>query len=418
MKAPPPLGARPYEVVLWGATGFTGALVAEELVRRYGIAGELRWAIAGRSREKLEALRENLRRVDDAAKDLPMVVVKDARDPAAVAELVQSARVVATTVGPYALYGHELAAACAASGTSYCDLTGEPHFVRASIDRNHESAIATGARIVHACGFDAIPSDLGAFMLQEHAKSLGAPCPAIKMLVGSAKGGFSGGTVATMLQFAELGRDREFRRLIARPYGLDPEPDRTGSDGRDAFEVRYDKDAKRWTGPFIMAVMNTRVVRRTNALFGYAWGKDFRYSEAMSFHGGAKGFASAVAMTGAMGAFFGALSVEPLRELLKARVLPAPGEGPSPEDRARGHFTFRHFGSIAGEPFVGVVGDTFDPGYGSTARMFSEAAVCLAKDPLASPGGVLTPAFAMREHFLARARAIGMTFVVERAAPA
>jgi short subunit dehydrogenase-like uncharacterized protein len=329
--------------------------------------------------------------------------------------MVRQARVIATTVGPYAKYGRELVAACADAGTSYCDLTGEPHFVRHNIDHHHARARETGARIVHACGFDSIPSDLGAYMLQAHAASLGTRCESIKMYVSKMRGTASGGTAATMLDIAETVRsDRSVRRVLGNPYALDPDPAHVGPDRADQRTVRFDREIGRWTGPFFMAFMNTRIVRRTHALFDYAWGQDFRYCEARSYASGPRGLFAAATTTAALGGFFGAVSIPALRKLLAARVLPAPGDGPSREQRERGSFEFRFYGPTpAGGPaIVGVVGDHFDPGYASTARMFAAAAVSLAQDELASEPGILTPAYAMRGSFIDRARRLGMVFDV------
>ena len=411
---------RSFDVLLWGATGFTGQLVAEYLARHYGVGRELRWALGGRSKEKLEKVRAALVAVDPRARELP-IVLGDGTDRASLDRLAVDASVVCSTVGPYALHGRELVAACVEAGTDYCDLTGEPQFVRAMIDAHHERARATGARIVCCCGYDSIPSDLGTLMLQERAqKTHGAPCSRVKHLAGEAKGGMSGGTAASMVALMdEASRDRAVRRLLNDPYALDPDRGEPGPDGHDQRGVRWDRDLAQWTGPFLMAAINTRVVRRSNALLGYAWGRDFRYREAMSFGKGAKGWLTAAGVSAATTLGVAAVPVGPVRRLVAKRVLPAAGEGPSKAVRDAGFFVSRLVGTLAGEggKLRGTVRGTSDPGYGETAKMLSESAVCLAKDGDAIPrrGGVLTPASCMGMRLVERLRDAGMTFDVEDA---
>jgi len=281
--------------------------------------------------------------------------------------------------------------------------------------------VRTGARIVCCCGFDSIPSDLGVLVVQDHAtKRSGGPCASIKLFVGETKGGMSGGTVSSMLAFFDEARaDPSVRRVAANPYALDPPGGERGPDGRDQLGVRWDADLGRWTGPFLMAAVNTRVVRRTNALLGYPYGKRFRYSEAMSFPTGAKGLAMAAAVTAGLGGFFAASSVPALRSTLE-RMLPAPGEGPSSEKRAAGYFRIRLVGTLGSDGegkagrLLGDVAGTSDPGYGETAKMLGESAMCLAQDarPADVRGGLLTPASCMGMRLVERLRAAGMTFDV------
>ncbi len=269
-----PRESRKLDVVVWGATGFTGKLTAEYLTKQYGVGRDVAWALGGRSREKLEEVRRDLTAIDAAASELPLIVA-DARDPASLAEVVGSTRVVATTVGPYAIYGRELVAACAEHGTDYCDLTGETPFIRQMIDLHHARAKETGARIVHCCGFDSIPSDLGVFMLQEHMRATYASrCSQVKFFVVGMRGGASGGTIASIMNLLEqAGRDPSVREIAFDPYALDPDRKGRGPDGPDQRTVKHDDDLDIWTGPFVMAAINTRVVRRTNALLGYAYGR-------------------------------------------------------------------------------------------------------------------------------------------------
>jgi short subunit dehydrogenase-like uncharacterized protein len=411
---------RSFDVLLWGATGFTGQLVAEYLARHHGVGRELRWALGGRSREKLEGVRASLEAVDPRARELPLVL-GDGADRASLDRLAVDASVVCSTVGPYALYGRELVAACVEAGTDYCDLTGEAQFVRAMIDAHHARAAATGARIVHCCGYDSIPSDLGTLMLQERARAEhGAPCPAVKHFAGEARGGMSGGTAASMVAMVdEASRDARVRRLLNDPYSLDPDRGERGPDGHDQRGVRWDADLGMWTGPFLMAAINTRVVRRTNALLGYAWGRDFRYREAMSFGRGAKGWLLAAGVSAGTALGVAAVAVPAVRRVVVKRVLPAAGEGPSKAVRDAGFFVSRFVGTRPDGrgKLRGTVRGTSDPGYGETAKMLSEAAVCLAKDGDAIPkrGGVLTPGSCMGMRLVERLRAAGMTFDVEGA---
>jgi short subunit dehydrogenase-like uncharacterized protein len=412
---------RRYDVLLWGATGFTGQLVAEYLARHYGVGKSLRWAIGGRSRAKLEKVRAALEAIDPAARDLPLLL-GDSADRASLDPLAADARVVCTTVGPYGLYGRELVAACVEAGTDYCDLTGETPFIREMIDLHHARAQATGARIVHCCGYDSIPSDLGVLMLQEHMKrAQGARCAAVKYFAGESKMGISGGTAASMVHIVEqASRDPRVRAVVDDPYALVPGA-APGPDGADQRGVRWDDDLRRWTGPFLMAAINTRVVRRSNALLDYAYGRDFRYSEATSLRAGPRGWLTAAGLSAGIATFTAALEIAAVRDVVAKRVLPAPGEGPSKEVRDSGFFVSRLVGVGEGRDgsspakLLGTVRGTSDPGYGETAKMLSESAVCLATGDGERRGGVLTPAAAMGMPLVDRLRTAGMTFEVAEA---
>ncbi len=408
---------RELDVVLFGASGFTGKLVAEYLAQHYG-KSDLRWALAGRSRDRLTAVRDELASIAPGLRELPLLIA-DSTDRPALEDIARRARVVCSTVGPYAVHGSELVAACVSAGTDYCDLTGEPQWIRRMIDAHAERARKTGARIVHCCGFDSIPSDLGTFLVQEHAlEQFGAPCQEVKVFVTKLRGGASGGTIASMLGvMQEATQDAKVRRILADPYGLNPEGERSGPDGKDPTSVRRDRDLPGWTGPFVMAAINTRVVRRTNALLAYRYGRDFRYTELSAFPDDARGFLRATAQTAGMGAFMAAALVGPVRSVLAKKVLPKSGEGPSPEQRRRGGFEMRVLGKGPGaQPFTvaaRVVGHS-DPGYGETSIMLAESALCLARDGVnpECPSGVLTPASAMGKKLLARLRRAGMIFEI------
>ncbi|NUP10168.1 MAG: saccharopine dehydrogenase [Polyangiaceae bacterium] len=409
--AAPPLADRAFDIVLWGATGYTGRLVAAYLAKK-----SARIAIAGRNRDKLEALRRDLAAETPSASQLP-ILLGDAKDSASLEAIAAQTRVVCATAGPFAQVGSGVVAACVKNGTSYCDITGEVQWIRKMIDAHHDDAQHKRARIVPCCGFDSIPSDLGVWMVQEHArKHLGRALSDIQLVVMDMRGGFSGGTAASLIEvLAEATRDRDIRRLLGNPHGLDPSPpsERRPED-RDQRGVRWDADVARWTGPFVMAGINTRIVRRTNALLGYAYGQPFTYGESTSFGVGPGGFARAALFTGGLGAFIGAATVPSLRELIMRR-LPAPGEGPTKEQRDRGRFTIRLTGKLepGGAPrVVGEVVGRSDPGYGETSKMLGEAALCLAQDERRLPErfGLLTPASAMGDRLLERLRTAGMTF--------
>ncbi len=400
-----------FDVVVWGATGFTGRLVAEYLLERYGVGGELRWALGGRNEAKLEALRGEL------GQEVPLVV-GDGDDEASLAELARRTRVVCTTVGPYARYGSKLVQACANLGTHYCDLTGEVQWMRRMIDAHQKQAEASGARLVHTCGFDSIPSDLGVFFLQREMRARhGVPCARIKCRAAKFQGGFSGGTAASLLNvLAEAERDPEVRRILADPYALNPPGQRSGPDAGDRAGPAWDPDFQAWIAPFVMAGINTRVVRRTNALLGQLYGADFRYDEAMLTGSGPAGWLRAAALSTGLGATMAAAAVGPLRRGL-ARLLPKPGEGPTKEQREAGFFVIRLFGAHPqdrGKSLRARVTGDRDPGYGSTAKMLGESAVCLARDELGVGGGFWTPASAMGAPLLARLQAsAGVAFALE-----
>lgn len=404
------MSEREFDVVVYGATGFTGSLVAAYLLEQYGCGNELNWAIAGRSPHKLAELKEQLG-ADAAALE---TIVADSDDAEALANLVARTRVVLTTVGPYALYGARLVAACVAAGTHYCDLAGEVQWIRRMIDKHHEHAAETGARIVNCCGFDSIPMDMGVYFLQQEARRRhGHFCNDIAMFVKATRGSASGGTLASMMNVVREAReDRNVARVLGDPYALNPEGEREGPDGRDQQKVLHDADAGTWTAPFIMAGINTRVVRRSNALAGYPYGRDFRYREAVMTGAGGAGWLKGNLMAVGLGALATGIYFEPTRKLLRKFVLPKPGEGPDKDAREAGFFNLMQVGKLPDGTVLHtrITGDR-DPGYGSTSKMLAEAAVCLAKDELDSPGGVLTPAVAMGDALLQRLRDnAGLTF--------
>lgn len=404
---------RDYDLVLFGATGFTGRLVAEHLIDH--APDDLRWAIAGRRAGALDAVAADLGRPD-----LP-VIVADAHDIAAMRELAAGTRVVCSTVGPYAVHGSPLVGACAAEGTDYCDLTGELQWVRKMIDTHQESAEASGARILHSCGFDSIPFDLGVVHAQRQMQARhGVHATRVKGRLKAAKGTASGGTVASMVNLlGESVTDGEMRKLIRDPYALNPEGDRSGPDQNERMVPFHDTDFDAWTGPFPMSPVNTRVVRRTHALLGHPWGPDFRYDEAMLTGSGPLGAVAAAGIGAglAVGAVVGgaAAATGPGRALLN-RILPDPGTGPSPEAQANGFYDVRFHAEHPTDPAKSlrtrVRGDR-DPGYGSTSRMLGETALALAAGECEVGGGHWTPGAALADALLERLPAnAGVTFEV------
>ena len=403
---------REFDVILWGATGFTGQLVAEYLFSRYGLGGELKWAIAGRNREKLAEVAKQA--AGNQADQIP-VIVADTTDAEAIDQMVQQTRVVCTTVGPYALYGTVLVEACSEHGTHWCDLTGEVQWMVKTIEQFQSQAESSGAKIVHTCGFDSIPSDMGVYFLQKQMQEKhGEVAGEVKYRVADTQGGVSGGTIASMMNMMEEARvDPSITEILSDPYSLNPLNMPRGEDGQDQTGALYDLDFMQWTGPFVMAGINTRVVRRSNALMNYAYGQDFRYSEAMLMGNGPGGYMKAATVAGVSGVMMLAAAFSPTRSLMQ-RVVPKPGEGPSPEMVKNGYFNIELFGKSHSDSTkkirVTVTGKG-DPGYGATSKMLAESAVCLAKDELPGGGGVLTPSVAMGDKLLERLQAnAGMSF--------
>jgi len=406
--------AREFDLILWGATGFTGKLLANYLLERHGADGDLRWALAARNQVKLAKLKEQL---GSAAKELP-IVIADSEDRSSLDQMVNKTKAICSTVGPYALYGTELVAACAEAGTDYCDLTGEVPWMRRVLDQYADQAKASGARIVHCCGFDSIPSDLGVWFLQQQAiEKLGKPCTKIRMGVERMRGTMSGGTAASMVNIIEETRaNPEVKKIVSNPYALCPPELRKGPRQPYVKGPAFDEGLNSWLAPFVMAAINTRIVHRSHALQDRPWGDDFRYDEAMMTGQGFSGRRRAWSWSFGLGAFALGASFGPTRGLLKKRVLPKPGEGPSPEDQEKGFFRLLFDGHTDdGQRLqVRVTGDR-DPGYGSTSKMLGEAAYTLAKDlpkdKLA--GGFWTPSTALAEPLKPRLESYaGLTFEV------
>lgn len=394
---------RTLDLVLFGATSFVGRILCAYLVERHGTDGPLRWAIAGRDRARLDQVAEDVG-ADRPGPPVERIVV-DATDADGLRDMARRSSVVVSTVGPYARYGSELVAAVAEIGTDYCDLTGEPQWMRRMIDAHHDTAVRSGARVLHACGFDSIPSDLGVWFTQQQALARWQePCTDVQMQVRSMRGGPSGGTVASMLDLVqEAATDREVRRLLADPYALVPDDVRPSAAQPARRGVGRDRRSGQWLAPFVMAAVNTKVVHRTNALAGQPWGPGFRYDESMTTGSGPLGVLGSIGVTAGVGIGTALAATGPTRRLLQ-RVVPSPGEGPSPEAQARGHFELGFRGSTADGRTIttSVTGDR-DPGYGSTAKMLGEVAVLLGETPAATlGGGFWTPASAFGDVLVER----------------
>ena len=402
---------RDYDIVLYGATGFVGQLTAAHLARH--APDGIRIALAGRNQAKLEALRSEL---PSEAANWP-VVIADSTDAESLQAVAESTRVVISTVGPYAKYGLPLVEACATTGTDYVDLTGEVLFVRESIDRFQDEAARTGARIVHSCGFDSVPSDLGVLVLAEKVHADGAGDLGDTTLYMAMKGGISGGTAASaMVQADEVRADKDKRRVAGDKFALSPDRAAEPSgEWKDSAAVRYSDEIGAWTAPFMMAMFNTRIVRRSNALQHHVYGGTFRYREVQRTGRGWSGRLTGYAVAGVLGLGFGAMSVPFLRPVVE-RVLPSPGEGPSEKSRANGHFkaTLKTT-TTTGASYTSVVAAQGDPGYAATAVMLGESALSLAVSrddcplPTGLAGGVLTPATALGNVLIERLRAQGFT---------
>ncbi|WP_370179962.1 trans-acting enoyl reductase family protein [Alteriqipengyuania sp.] len=385
-----------FDIVIYGATGYTGRLVAEHFLREYGDKPDApTWAMAGRNPDKLAEVKREI-----GAPDSTPTIVADAADKVSLDRMCEQAKVVITTVGPYQLYGEPLLAACAKSGTHYADLCGEPAWMRQMIDKYHEDAKASGARISFSSGFDSIPFDLGVLMLQKEAQErFGAPCKTVRGRVRAMKGTFSGGTAASLTESMKaMARDPSLITIMRSPFGLTPGFEGPGQP--NGMVPKYESDLGKWAAPFVMAPINTKNVHRTNFLRGHPWGEDFRYDEMVLTSPGEAGKAAANAAAEMMKNPFGAKP-------------PKPGEGPTPEERENGYYDVLFVGeTAAGETLRYAVKGRYDPGYGSTSRMIGETGIALLESD--APGGIGTPGSILGEALVARLREHAeLTFGVE-----
>jgi short subunit dehydrogenase-like uncharacterized protein len=386
-----------FDIIVYGATGFTGQLVAEYLVSHYAGNTDLKWAMAGRNLDKLASVRDAIGAPADTA-----LITADAGDPVSLKAMIDQTRSVLTTVGPYQLYGSELVAACAASGTDYFDLCGEPVWMRQMIDKHETTAKASGARIVFSCGFDSVPFELGTFFVQEEAKrAFGAPAARVKGRVRAMRGTLSGGTAASAkATFDAVAKDLSLVAILNDPFALTP--GFGGAKQPRGNKPAYEEDLQSWTAPFMMALINTRNVHRSNMLMGFPYGKEFVYDEMVLTGPGEKGEVNA-------------------RKVMAANTektgpsAPKPGEGPSKEERENGLYDLLYVAVAPDGRQVraSVKGDR-DPGYGSTSKMISECAVCLLRDAPEVASGFWTPGAAMRQKLIKRlVDHAGLTFQVE-----
>jgi short subunit dehydrogenase-like uncharacterized protein len=386
-----------FDIVVYGATGFTGQLVAEYLAAHYKNDASLKWAMAGRSLDKLKSVRDAI----GAPADTPLIVA-DAGDPASLKAMIDQTRSVISTVGPYQLYGSDLVAACAASGADYLDLCGEPVWMRQMIEAHQASAKASGARIVFSCGFDSVPFELGAFFVQEEAKrGFGAPAPRVKGRVRDMRGTLSGGTAASAkATFDAVAKDLGLVAILNNPFALTP-----GFEGPKqprGNKPAYEEELQSWAAPFMMALINTRNVHRSNMLMGFPYGREFIYDEMVLTGPGEKGEANAKRVMAANSEKTGPNA-------------PKPGEGPSKEERENGRYDLLYV-AIApdGRQVRASVKGDRDPGYGSTSKMIAECAICLLRDTPDVPAGIWTPGAAMQQMLIKRlVDHAGLTFQVE-----
>ena len=395
------LDKREFDIIIWGASGFTGRLVAEYLSQNYS-PNELKWAIAGRDGNKLNKIRDQY--LDEK---IP-IIIADSFDEISLKKMTKRTKVICTTVGPYAKYGSLLVKSCVSSKTHYCDLAGEAQWIRKMIDLHHEDAKDNNVRIVNSCGFDSIPSDLGVYYIH---KNISKKNLSIRMRVTGAKGTYSGGTYASMQNIIkEAFKDREVRKSLTNPYGLNPVGQQDGLDKRDLRSVKYDKRIKSWISPFLMAGINTRIVRRSNALSNFSYGKEFTYDEAVMTGKGFKGRLNGIFLS--IPLMFLAAKPGSFFNKIFNIISPKPGQGPNKKERENGYFSLRFFvfQKDGNKSIFKVTGDR-DPGYGSTSKMLAESAVCLAKDRLEENYGVVTPSYAMGDSILDRLVSnAGLTF--------
>ena len=390
-----PNADKPFDIVVFGASGYTGRLVAEYLAAEYG-GTDLTWAMAGRSLDKLTSVRTEM-----GISDAVALLEVDVDNPASVSEMVDACRVVITTVGPYQLYGDELVKQCAERGTDYVDLTGEPSWMHETIARFSKAAKLSGARIVHSCGFDSIPFDLGVYLLQQHAiEKTGEPIATVKGRVRAMKGTFSGGTIASMrATMASAKANPAIIQVLTNPFALTE--GFTGPEQPAGMAPQYDEELQSWSAPFIMAPINTKNIHRSNFLMAHRYGEDFRYDEMLLTGDGDQGKAAAEFVA---------------KDDSVAKSDLQPGDGPSKEERENGNYDAIFAGqACTGDLMISSVQGDRDPGYGSTSKMLAEAAMCLLHNPELASGGLWTPAAALGDALIERLQAhAGLTFQIEQ----
>ena len=395
------------DLIIWGATGFTGQLVSEYINKKYSNTA-LKWGIAGRNKEKASVIAERL----NIAKD--RIFIADCNDLESLIKLTSKTKVICTTVGPYAKLGTNLIEACIKTNTNYCDITGETQWIRKMIDKYHSKAKENKIKIINSCGFDSIPSDMGVFYSQKNLfEKTGKYANIINMRVAGAKGGISGGTYNSLSNVLEEARvDKEVRKTLTNPYGLNPIGKQNGPDKTDLQTVIFDKISNSWIAPFVMAGINTKIVRRSHALIDFKYGSDFSYDEAT------------LSGKGVLGQVKGYLSLIPIFLATRKKgsfiknivdyVLPKSGEGPSEKTRISGYYNLRFYLTQQDKIYLSKVIGDMDPGYGSTSKMLAESAVCLALDKTPETYGILTPSVALGNPLLKRLQEnAGLTFTFD-----
>lgn len=393
------------DLIIWGATGFTGQLVSEYINKKYSNTA-LKWGIAGRNKEKASVIAKRL----NIAKD--RVFIADCNNIESLIKLTSKTKVICTTVGPYAKLGTNLIDACIKTNTNYCDITGETQWIRKIIDKYHLKAKENKIKIINSCGFDSIPSDMGVFYSQKKLfEKTGEYANKINMRVAGAKGGISGGTYNSLSNVLEEARvDKEVRKTLTNPYGLNPIDKQNGPDKADLQSVIFDKVSNSWIAPFVMAGINTKIVRRSHALIDFKYGSDFSYDEAT------------LSGKGVLGQVKGYLSLIPIFLATRKKgsfiknivdyVLPKSGEGPSEKTRISGYYNLRFYLTQQNKIYLSKVIGDMDPGYGSTSKMLAESAVCLALDKTPETYGILTPSVALGDPLLKRLQEnAGLTFI-------
>jgi short subunit dehydrogenase-like uncharacterized protein len=386
------MSEREFDLVVFGASGYTGKLVAEYIQNEYGGNQSLKWALAGRNKDKLAGIKEDL----NLESDLTILKV-DSNDQESLDAMTSAAKCILTTVGPYQLYGSNLVESCAKNGTDYVDLTGEPGWMYEMINEHKETAKKSGARIVFSCGFDSIPFDLGVYFVQQAVRDkFGKPAQHVRGRVKAMNGEFSGGTIASLgATMATLKEKPELIKVLANPFSLTEGFE--GPTQLDDSKVLLDEKLNMWVAPFVMAPINTKNIHRSNALLGHEYGEDFCYDEMMIAGEGEEGKQIADAMT----------SANPMG----GENVPQPGEGPSQESREQGNYDVQFFADIDEGCIEARVTGDMDPGYGSTSKMITESAMCLIHDCNDLSGGIYTPAPAMGNKLIKRLiEKAGLTF--------
>ena len=392
------------DLIIWGATGFTGQLVSQYINKTYS-STNLKWGIAGRNKEKTFSIAKKFKINGNR------VFIAESKNLESLIKLTSKTKVICTTVGPYAKLGTNLIEACISTGTDYCDITGETQWIRRIIDKYHKLAEEKNIKIINSCGFDSIPSDMGVYYSQKRIfEKTGVYASMINMRVAGAKGGISGGTYNSLSNVLEEARvNKDVRKTLINPYGLNPVGKQFGPDKHDLQKVIFDKISKSWIAPFVMAGINTKIVRRSHALIDFKYGSDFSYDEATltgkGVSGKIKGYISLIPI------FLATRKKGSIIKNIVDYILPKSGEGPSETKRIKGYYNLRFYLTVGNKTYVSKVIGDMDPGYGSTSKMLAESAVCLAVDKTPDKFGILTPSVGLGDSLLKRLQEnAGLTF--------